>query len=631
MSEKQPKQKNTALIFADILAARISRRQALKGLGLGGSALMLAGCGIPGGNNVAGKNDVAAGSLTFKELPHGLDPHLAVAQGYNAQVLLSWGDPLFSDVPEFDPYAQTPDRQSKQFGYNNDFIGFVPLPLGSDHSDQGLLVVNHEYTRPSMMYPGSPGRHQLDKEKSLNDMMAHGLSVVEIRKKADGQWQPVLDSAYNRRITPLTEMQMTGPAAGSSRLITSDSPDGVRTLGTYGNCAGGVTPWGTILTGEENVDFYFAGDFTDSGEQENYQRFGMKTEHRGSWSRHFERWDMRQTPAEPLHVGWVVEIDPFDPQSVPKKRTVLGRYKHEGAYVFINHDGHVVAYSGDDEQFEYLYKFISKGKYQQDNRRANMDLLDDGTLYCARFSDDGTLTWLPMVFGQGPLTTENGFNSQGDVLLDCRKAADLLAATPMDRPEDVEVNPANGQVYVMLTNNSRRTAAQTDGPNPRAKNRDGQILELIPPDGDHSAERFSWEMFLIAGRKGAPGTQYHPDISENGWLANPDNCAFDKLGNLWIATDGAEQHQVADGIWACEVEGERRALTKRFLRTPVGAELCGPFFTPDSENLFCSVQHPGDKSSFEKPTTRWPDYDPNMPPRPSVVVITKDGGGRVGS
>lgn len=426
-------------------------------------------------------------------------------------------------------------------------------------------------------------------------------------------------------------MQITGPAAGSKRLQTPDSPDGVQTRGTYGNCAGGVTPWGTILTGEENVDYFFGGDYSNSGETDNYQEFGMQSRHRGSWSKHFARWDMSQTPAEPLHMGWIVEIDPYDPTSVPKKRTVLGRYKHEGANVHINPDGRVVAYSGDDQQFQFLYKFVSLNRYQPDNRAANLRLLDEGQLFCARFSDDGTLRWLPLKVGRGPLTSANGFNHQGDVMLDCRKAAKLLGATPMDRPEDVEVNPVNGQVYVMLTNNSRRKPDNTDAANPRGPNRAGQIVELIAPKGDHASETFNWEMLIVAGPKDEPGTKYHPQISANGWLACPDNCAFDKLGNLWIATDGAEQYDVADGIWACELSGAYRALTKRFLRTPLGAELCGPFFTPDSENLFCAVQHPGQGSTFDKPSTRWPDFDDSLPPRPSVVVITKQGGGRIGS
>ncbi|MBN7818611.1 PhoX family protein [Bowmanella yangjiangensis] len=628
-----PQKSSSSPDFQSVLAVRLSRRNALKGLGLSSATMMLGACSIKTSSVVTSASAVskAQGSLTFTELEHGLDAYLSVSPGYQTQVLVSWGDALFPNTPAFDPDQQTEQRQLKQFGYNNDFIGFVSLPLGSQASDRGLLVVNHEYCSSEMMFPGSPSELALDKQQTDVNIAAHGLSVVEIARQADGQWQLVLNSPYNRRITPHTPMQMTGPAAGSSRLFTRYSTDGVQTLGTYGNCAGGVTPWGTILTGEENVDTFFGGDFSASNEGDNYRRFGMVSDFRTSWGLHHERWDMRQNPAEPLHVGWVVEIDPFDPHSVPKKRTALGRFKHEGANVFVNADNSVVAYSGDDQQFEYLYRFISKGRYQPDNRQANLHLLDEGTLYCARFNDDGSMQWLPLVFGHGPLTAENGFHSQADVQLDCRKAADLLGATPMDRPEDVDVNPVTGQVYVMLTNNSNRQTAQVDGPNPRAKNLTGQVLELTPPGGDHCAGTFSWELMIVAGKKGQSGSQYHPDITDNGWLACPDNCAFDNLGNLWIATDGAEVLGVADGIWATEVSGPNRALTKRFLRTPEGAELCGPFFTPDSQNLFCSIQHPGGGSSFDNPKTRWPDFRDDLPPRPSVVVVTKQGGGRIGS
>lgn len=623
------KQHNNSPVFQTVLSARLSRREALKGIGAGSAALMIAGCGFDAKTPEKAKS--VATSLTFNEVPHGLDGNLKVADNYLSQVLVRWGDPIFADAPEFDPQNQTEATQLQQFGFNNDFIGFVPLPIGSDNSDHGLLAVNHEYCISSMMFPGSPKEIDLTPEQARTNMAAHGMSVIEIRKDKEGLWHKVIDSKYNRRITPNTEMAMTGPAAGSDRLRTPESPDGIRTLGTYGNCAGGVTPWGTILTGEENIDYMFGGDFSESGEQENYQRFGMKSEFRGSWGLHNPRFDMSKTPAEPLHAGWVVEIDPYNPNSVPKKRTTLGRFKHEGANIFINADNRVVAYSGDDQRFEYLYRFISSGRYQPDNREANMTLLDDGVLYCAKFETDGRMHWLPMIYGQGPLTQENGFSSQGDVQLDCRKAADLLGATPMDRPEDVEVNPVTGRVYVMLTNNSRRSADQTDGPNPRAENHGGQVLELAPNDGDHCADSFNWELFLVGGPREEVGTQYHQAISDNGWLACPDNCAFDKLGNLWIATDGAQHYGVADGVWATEVSGPNRALTKRFLRTPIGAELCGPFFTPDSENFFCAVQHPGDGSSFDDPVTRWPDFDPALPPRPSVVVVTRKGGGRIGS
>ena len=616
---------NKNIPFQTVLNQRLSRRNFLVASSTLVAAGAMSGCHFTQPQSA----DAAAPHLSFTELPQGLDKTLSVSPGYTPQVLIRWGDALFDGVDDFDPQNQTAERQAKQFGFNNDFIGFLPLPLGSQNSDHGLLTVNHEYTNATMMFPGSPKPAALDKAQTDVDIAAHGLSVIEI-KKHDGQWQVVKNSPYTRRITPNTPMQMSGAAAGSDRLRTAISQDGVHTLGTYGNCAGGVTPWGTVLTGEENIDNMFAGDFSDSAEKENYERFGMEAKGRKSWANHYPRWDMSQQPNEPLHMGWIVEIDPYDPNSIPQKRTALGRFKHEGCNVFITKDQHVVAYTGDDQRFEYLYKFVSKNRYQPDDREANKQLLSEGTLHCARFHDDGTVTWLPLVYGQGTLTKANGFDSQGDVYLDARKAADLLGATPMDRPEDVEVNPANGKVYVMLTNNSERQDDQTDAVNPRANNRAGQIVELIAPNGDHTAERFNWEMLLLAGERNDPSTNYHPDTTENGWLACPDNCAFDQQGNLWIATDGAEKFGIADGIWACPVEGRERGLTKRFLRTPVGAELCGPFFTPNDKNLFCSIQHPGGKSTFENPLTRWPDFDDKMPPRPAVVVVTKNDDGVIG-
>jgi secreted PhoX family phosphatase len=426
-------------------------------------------------------------------------------------------------------------------------------------------------------------------------------------------------------------MQLAGPAAGNKRLKTQNSNDGIKTLGTFGNCSGGITPWGTVLSGEENIDYAFSGDYSKSNEKQTHDRFDMQVKAEKSWSKYYSRFDMSKEPNQPLHMGWVVEVDPFDKNSTPKKRTALGRFKHEGCDIFINKDKHIIAYCGDDERFEYLYKFVSKNTYDPTNRKANLNLLDEGTLYCAKFYDDGRLVWLPLVYGQGPLTQENGFKNQGDVMIDTRKAADLLGATPMDRPEDVKTNPINAHVYVMLTNNNKRKKDQTDAVNPRAYNEAGQIVELLAPNDDHTSTEFTWDMFLIAGKKNDRSTNYHPDTSENGWLACPDNCTFDALGNLWIATDGADEFGVADGIWTSEVDGDNRQLTKRFLRTPIGAELCGPCFTEDSKNLFCSVQHPGGKSTFESPTTRWPDFDKKTPPRPAVVVITKKDNGRVGS
>lgn len=623
--------KRSQIPFQDVLNSRISRRSVLLGASSTGLGAVLAACqkdAVKTGHT-ANAVESAPGSLGFKELEHGLDEYFTVAEGYQHQVLIAWGDPITAQAPGFDPQTQTVKKQEQQFGYNNDFIGFVSLPFNSGNSDRGLLVVNHEATEPALMFPDSPRSNALDLEQTKIDIAAHGLSVIEIEKKGE-QWQCVLNSVYNRRITPLTEMQMSGPAAGSARLFTRDSSDGVHTLGTYGNCAGGVTPWGTILTGEENVDLFFSGDYSTSDEVESFKSFNVNAGAK-NWGEHFERWNLQLNPRELLHMGWIVEIDPLDPQSKPRKLTALGRFKHEGANVYINKDGRVVAYMGDDEKFQYIYKFVSKNTFQQNNREANMKLLDEGELSVARFEDDGSLIWMPLVFGEGPLNENAGFKSQADVVIDARIAARLLNATPMDRPEDVDINPVNGHVYAMLTNNDRRDEGTTNAANPRVLNEDGQIVEFWPEDGDHSSAKFSWDMFLLAGKPGQVATSYHPQTSPNGWLSCPDNCAFDNLGNIWIATDGATGRGIADGLWASEVSGPNRALTKRFVRTPVGAEMCGPFFTPDSETLFCSVQHPASGSTFAAPYTRWPDFKNDMPPRPAVVAIRKQGGGRVGS
>jgi len=616
------KKQNIDSGFEQVLEGYINRRGFLKTAGLLGSGAIASAC------TPARKHDNT--SLSFTELAHDLDRDHAVADGYESQVLLRWGDPLFADAEDFDPLDQSEAKQLRQFGYNNDFVGFVSLPLNSGSSDHGLLVVNHEYTITELMFPDAPIGTALSLEQVKVDIAAHGLSVVEIKRRGQ-HWSVVRNSVYNRRITPNTPMAITGPAAGSERMKTALTKDGVSALGTIGNCAGGVTPWGTILTGEENVDGYFSGDVKRSPERVSLERFG-KWAARKNWSRFFDRWDLNKSPNMPLHYGWVVEIDPYDPESTPKKRTALGRFKHEGCNVFVGKDGRVCAYTGDDQHFEYIYKFVSNGRYSATDRSANMRLLDEGTLYVAKFYDTGDLEWLPMIFGQGPLTPSNGFENQADVMIDARRAGDLLGATPMDRPEDIEVNPVNGRVYAMLTNNSQRLADQVDKANPKAHNAHGQILEFWPEDADHSQTTFRWDLFLVAGNPAKTFTYYHTDVSRDGWLSCPDNCAFDHLGNLWVATDGAPKtDNVADGLWATEVSGPYRALTKRFMRTPKGAEMCGPFFTPDSENLFCSIQHPASGSSYHQPSTRWPDFSSTLPPRPAILVTRKIGGGRVGS
>lgn len=336
----------------------------------------------------------------------------------------------------------------------------------------------------------------------------------------------------------------------------------------------------------------------------------------------------------------MVEIDPYEPTWVPVKRTALGRFKHEGATTAISHDGRVAVYLGDDERFEYLYKFVSDGRYDPNNRAANRDLLDRGTLYVARFESTERMRWLPLVHGEGPLTAANGFHSQADVVIEARRAADLVGATSMDRPEDVEPHPQTGRIYVVLTNNNRRTASQVNAANPRANNRWGQILEIVPPNSngrpDHAATECTWEFFLIAGdpEDAQQSARYQGPVSRNGWLACPDNVAFDAKGRIWIATDGQDDAAgLADSVYAADTSGPGRGITRLFFNAPRGAEVCGPCFTPDNRTFFVAVQHPGDEdgSSFEKPSTRWPDFDPALPPRSAVIAITKSDGGEIGS
>ena len=623
--------------IGELIAERLSRR----GL-LGGAAVALV-AGPAAAQDTGNTPNAGPSSLTFPELRHQMAQRDAVAEGHEIQVVIRWGDPILADAPEFDPRAQTAAKQARQFGYNNDYLDFFPLPRGSGRADRGLLVVNHEYTNPGLMFAGlGSGRSALASitpEQMAIERAAMGLSVVEVRREG-GRWGHVRDSALNRRITVETPVRVSGPAAGHARMRTNADPTGTRVLGTMNNCAGGNTPWGTVLTAEENFNLYFGGEAALTGAQAAaYKRYGIGKDPLYPWGRAEARFDLDKEPNEPNRFGWVVEFDPHDPESVPVKRTALGRFKHEGATHAISRDGRVVIYMGDDERFDYVYRFVTARPWNPQDPAANRDLLDEGTLSVAKFEANGTLRWMPLVQGQGPLTAANGFETQGDVVIEARRAADLLGATPMDRPEDVETNPGNGRVYVMLTNNGDRTAQQVDAANPRARNTQGHVIEIIPPGAggrevDHAAAEMRWGIFLVAGRPGIDaGAQYHRATSNDGWLSCPDNCAFDGKGRIWIATDGAPSAAgIADGLYAADTAGPGRALTRLFYQAPTGAEVCGPRFTPDDQTVFLAIQHPGEDSgsTFERPSTRWPDFREDMPPRPSVIAIVKKGGGAVG-
>ncbi|MCH2179785.1 MAG: PhoX family phosphatase [Mariniblastus sp.] len=630
-----------------LIDVRTNRRDAVKGILAAGGAMSAIWC-LPGvavrGSDSSPTGEAVSELNGFEELPHVKESEetaevktIGVAKGYNTQVLIRWGDPVVAGASPMDLLNPKAVGQETQFGYNNDFIAYLPIRRGGDDSQHGILCVNNEFTNPELMFPGITYEDKLETrsdEQIRVEAAAHGHSIVEIRQDANQNWHVVKNSPFNRRFSLNTEFEISGPAAGDTRMQTVEDPSGKKVFGTMSNCSGGVTPWGTVLSGEENIQYYFRGELGLSEEAENHARMGIDGTGDYSFSKLDKRFDLSSTPNEPNRFGWVVEIDPYDPKRPPVKRTALGRFRHEGAATAVNHDGRVVVYSGDDERFEYLYKFVSAKKYDSENIENNRDLLDEGVLYVAKFDEDGVVTWLPLVYGMGPLTWKNGFNSQADVLIDTRKAADFMGATPMDRPEDVEEHPLTHNVFVVLTNNDERTDEQLDASNPRAENHHGHIIELEIPHKvgkpDHAATQHGWSMFMKAGHLEDHGGWYQGQ-KPSTWLSCPDNITFDKEGRLWIATDGFQKSSgVLDGIYACEVAGPRRALTKQFFHVPIGAELCGPCFTPDNSTLFVGIQHPGEHSTFDEPSTRWPNApESDLPPQPSVVAITRTGGGPI--
>ena len=613
--------------FQAVLAARLSRRGFLAGTAAGLAALAAMEVDARGAAE-------AQATLPFRPVGPSNEDKLILPPGYTHTVLLRWGDALFPGVPEFDPKAQASAKQARQFGYDNDFIGFMPLPRGSDSSARGLLGVNHESTHARLMWPTWDGKAERTRQMCDVEVAAHGFTVVEIVRGGRGEWSVVRDSPWNRRITAATPMVIRGPAAGHPLLRTRADPAGTRVLGTLNNCAGGVTPWGTILTCEENIQGYFRGKAAPSA-RKLHHRYGITG--RGphtSWGLYRDRFDLAKEPNEPNRFGWVVEIDPYDPASTPVKHTGLGRLAHEGATVILARDRRPVVYMGDDAAFEYLYKFVATARYEPADRAAAMSLLESGVLYAARFNDDGTGEWLPLVQGQGPLTAANGFRSQAEVVINARGAGDLVGATKMDRPEDVEPRPRTGKVYCALTHNDARKPEQVDKANPRPANKFGHLLELVEDGGNHASTRFRWEVLILGGdpRDASHGAYYQGRLDVSP-LATADNLAFDDQGRLWVATDG--MHGTLgfnDAVFVVDTEGPFRGRALQFLSAPTGSEVCGPAFTADNRTFFVAIQHPGlvDKVTYASPGSRWPDNRPDMPPRPSVVAIYREDGGKVG-
>lgn len=626
--------------FATIVERRLSRRAFLKS-GVVASTIVAGTSALTRGQPSAIHAQAARSTINFEAISPQKDTEADVAlpENYRSTVLLSWGDPITADAPEFDPEKQTAAAQEQQFGYNCDFVAFLPLPAGSDTSDHGLLVVNHEYTNPEIMFPGYDAENPAPTKEQVDiQLAAHGVSVVEIERDASGTWSYTRDGKQNRRYTATSPMTISGPALGHEWLKTKADSSGKDLRGTLNNCAGGKTPWGTIVTAEENFHQYFANLAAlpdDDPRKEVHARYGIPEEASElRWEQFYDRFDIAKEPNEPFRFGWAVEIDPYDPAMKPVKRTSIGRYRHEAQTFVVAPSGQVVAYSGDDARFEYVYKFVSSGTYNETDRTANMSLLDEGTLYVARFNEDGTGDWLPLVFGEGPLTEENGFTSQADLLLKTRLAGDALGATKMDRPEDIETNPVNKKVYMVMTKNDQRGKegkAPTDAANPRADNKHGHIIEVTEEEDDHTATKFEWEIFLLCGDPKDEST-FFADFSKDkvSPISSPDNITFDLAGNLWIATDGQpEALEYKDGLFAVPVDGPERGYLRQFFAAVPGAEVCGPEFTPDNTTLFLALQHPGEGGTYGEPVTSWPGE--SGPPRPSVIAIQSSEGGPVGS
>ncbi|MGQ0575804.1 MAG: PhoX family protein [Pseudonocardia sp.] len=628
--------------FGDLPARAMNRRDLLRAgavltLAAGPVLVACTGPGVPGGFGGSGE----PAGLRYEPVAPNTADAVTVAPGYRHEVVIRWGDPVLPGAPAFDFDNQTAQAQAAQFGYNNDFIGLVALP--GESGERYLMFVNHEYTTEPLMFRGYDPANPTDEQIRIG-LAAHGLSLVVVeRDAATGRITAVVDER-NRRWTGSSPFVLDGPAAGSPWLQTSADPAGRTVLGTLNNCSGGVTPWGTFLSGEENVDNYFAGSPADPVAAERAARYGLTGEpsERG-WERLDPRFDLAREPNEIHRFGWVVEVDPHDPDAAPVKHTALGRFKHEGATVRLAGNGRAVVYMGDDERFDYVYKFVSDAAVTPGESRAaraaNRELLSAGTLYVAQFVDTPAESgqagrWIRLAAGATSFV--DGMSAE-EVYVFTRVAADLVGATKMDRPEDVEAHPRTGAVYLAMTNNNDRGKAGkagVDAANPRADNRHGHVIELVEDGGDATAETFAWSILLVCGDPADPGTYFAGyDRSQVSPITSPDNLAFDTHGNLWVATDSGAALEMNDGLYGVALDGPMRGRTTLFASVPLGAECCGPTVT--DEFVLVAVQHPGDVdgASPDAPASTWPD-GPGTQPRPAVVNIWRAGDnsrpGRIG-
>ena len=611
-----PRPDHTA--FEDIVDAAISRRGLLAGvLSFGVGSFVL-------GTSALTKSAQAKTTpFGFVQVPASTADTVVVPDGFEWDVVVQWGDPLWSDTPTFDPETRgTAASQARAFGDNNDGMALF------NFDGNTVLVANNEYANRKIIW----GNRTKGKPQSDDDLrkgkMAHGVSIVELTER-DGTWRPVIDSPLNRRITPDTDMVLTGPAAGHDLLKTPADPTGTRTKGTWNNCGNGETPWGTYLACEENFNGYFSSSDKDVVISPELKRYGIRTSDWGyGWAKIDDGFDISKHPNEPNRVGYVVEIDPRDPSSTPKKHTALGRFKHENADVQIAKDGRVVVYMGDDERGEYLYKYVSHNKYIAGE---NTDtLLTDGTLYAAKFHADQRGEWRA-------LTPETTGMSRADISIHTRQAASAVEATTMDRPEWVASNPNSVQSYVALTNNKNRGRKPNAGgddtsvnpANPRVKNLYGQIVRWMPDDRDHAAHRFNWDIFVLAGNPTVHTDAYagSANVTADNMFNSPDGLSFDSTGMLWIQTDGKYTNTgnfAGMGNNQMLVGDPASGEIRRFMTGPKECEITGITWSLDRKTALVGIQHPGDKGGGHFPNGG------RSVPRSAIISVRRTDGAAFG-
>lgn len=679
--------------YASILNERLGRRGFLQGsVGLAAAttlgSMALVGCS----DDDDGFGLVTPSTLGFSAVAKNLEDRVTLPAGYSATVLYAFGDPITAAAAAFANNGTQTDHEQRA-GDQHDGMYFFGLAddgsIDPNRSDRGLLVMNHEQVLDTYIHAAGPtedGSGNRPKAEVDREMNAHGVSVIEVVNNG-GTWSYVQGSSFNRRVTAFTTMNITGPARGNPLLTTAFSAAGTSTRGTLNNCANGYTPWGTYLTCEENWFSYFfrADDAASRSPADNAQlaRYGITPDSAGFSYRKWDtvagdvysRFDISVKGAsasadyrnEANTFGYVVEIDPTDANSTPQKRTALGRFAHEGAWVGPVRAGEpIVYYMGCDSRFEYIYKFVSTANWDPADANgglaAGSKYLDSGKLYVARFNADGTGDWIELSVGVNGLNAGNSlfpFSSQGDICVATRLAADSVGATPMDRPEWGAVNPVNGEVYMTLTNNTRRNADGTDSANPRGTNPNGHIIRWREFAGNAAATRFDWDIFLLGAAADAdPATVNASGLSDDNDFSSPDGVWFDRRGVLWVQTDdgvfpgaGRSNNQmlaalpgsVGDGV-ATIVAGQDTILGKaatgdsirRFLVGPKGCEITGITETPDGRTLFVNVQHPGENGSLASLESAWPALSRDATavgngnrPRSATIVITRDDGGLI--